>query len=155
VDENGNGTLTNTAGFSGTLPSAMLADPGPGGLASALTYGLLNPPGLVAGDVLLVEPGGGGLLSDLIRFNANQGIAGTTGTLVFYSDNLDGAGDKADTGFPTALYTNTVTLTEVGGEGALNGITYTPIAGQPGFVAGAAGPVTYIIRSDVLPEPSS
>jgi len=28
-------------------------------------------------------------------------------------------------------------------------------AGQPGFVAGAGGPVTYIIRSDTLPEPAT
>jgi hypothetical protein len=38
-------------------------------------------------------------------------------------------------------------------EGA-NGFTYTPTAGQPGFVAGAAVPVTYLIRSDI-PEPAT
>lgn len=50
-------------------------DPGPGGLASALTYsGLGNPPSLVAGDVLVFEPGIGNTLSDVIRFNpANTG----------------------------------------------------------------------------------
>ena len=48
VDENGNGRLTNTSGFDSPLPSGMLSDPGPTGLASALTYGLLNPPGLSA-----------------------------------------------------------------------------------------------------------
>ena len=54
-----------------------------------------------------------------------------------------------------ALYTNTLTVTEVGAEGA-NGFTYTPTAGQPGFVAGAAGPVTYVIISDSpAPEPAS
>src|SRR5262245_613757 len=47
VDENGNGTFTNTSGFFATLPFALLPDPGPGGLSSALTYGFLNPPGLV------------------------------------------------------------------------------------------------------------
>jgi len=47
------------------------------------------------------------------------------------------------------------TITELGPEGA-NGVTYTPIAGQPGFVAGAAGPVTYVFLSDgQIPEPSS
>ena len=51
VDENGNGRLTNTSGFDSPLPSGMLSDPGPTGLASALTYGLLNPPGLTAGNL--------------------------------------------------------------------------------------------------------
>ena len=37
VDENGNGSLTNTAGFSAPLPAALLPDPGPGGLPLALT----------------------------------------------------------------------------------------------------------------------
>src|SRR5262249_36616281 len=86
VDEAGNGSIIGFAGLA-PLPSALLADPGPGGLAAALTYGLLNPPGLVAGDVLIVEPVAGGL-SDLIRFNPNQ----NGGSLVFYSDpELPGA----------------------------------------------------------------
>jgi hypothetical protein len=148
VDENGNGTFTNTNGFFSPLPFSQVQDPGPGGLAAALTYGLLNPPGLAAGDLILLEPGGGGLISDVVRFNPQQ----NGGSLVFYSDNLDGGTDLADIGFPTAFYANTLTATEVG-----NGLTYTPTAGQPGFVAGAAGPVTYVLKSDVseVPEPSS
>ena len=149
-DENGNGTLTNTNGFFSTLASSLVADPGPGGLSSALRYDLLNPPGLTVGDFLLQEPGGLGVLSDLVRFNSN-------GTLVFYSDNQDGVDSLADTGFPTALYTNTHTETEVGPEGS-NGFTYTPTAGQPGFVTGAGGLVSYHIISDstaVTPEGSS
>jgi hypothetical protein len=147
VDENGNGTFTNTNGFFSPLPATLLLDGGPGGLPAALTYGLLNPPGLVVGDLLLFEPGPVGVLSDLIRFNPN-------GTMVFYSDNTDGAPSLADTGFPTALYANNLARSEVGPEGN-NGFVYTPTAGQPGFVAGAAGPVTYVIRSDVaaIPEP--
>jgi hypothetical protein len=157
VDENGKGTLTNTAGFSGTLASALLPDPGPGGLPAVLTYSLLNPPGLVAGDVLVNEPGDG--LQDVIRFNPNQVAPdGTIGTLVFYSDNIGGADSLADTPSPPlAFYTNQVVVAEVGPEGN-NGFTYTPTAGQPGFVAGAAGPVTYIIKSDsppTVPEPST
>jgi hypothetical protein len=148
ADENGNGTFTNSAGFFSTLPGVLLPDPGPGGLPAALTYGLLNPPGLVAGDLILIEPPG--TVSDILRFNPNQ----NGGSLVFYSDNLDGADALADTGFPTAFYTNTATFFEVGPEGA-NGFTYTPLAGQPGFVAGAGGPVTYVITSDVVPEPGS
>jgi hypothetical protein len=149
VDENGNGTLVNTTPFTAPLPFAMLPDPGPGGLPAAATYGLLNPPGLVAGDLILLEPGTG-QISDVIRFNPNQ----NGGSLVFYSDNLDGADAPADTGFPTAFYANNLTRTEVGPEGN-NGFTYLPLAGQPGFVAGAAGPVTYVLISDAVPEPGS
>jgi hypothetical protein len=150
ADENGNGTLVNSTGFSSALPSALLPDPGPGGLSLALTYGLLNPPGLVAGDLVLLEVPVG-QISDVIRFNPSQ----NGGSLVFYSDSFDGSDALADTGFPTAFYTNNISFTEVGPEGA-NGLTYTPVAGQPGFVAGAAGPVTYVIISDSLvPEPCS
>jgi len=92
-----------------------LTDPGPGGLANALTYNLLNPPGLVAGD-LLVQEVAGGPLSDLIRFNSSQTcFVGLPGCLVFYSDNLDGA---------DAI----VTLLEIGFEGGLQGVIYTPTA---------------------------
>ena len=45
IDENGNGTLTNTNGFMGNLASGMQADPGPGGLAAALTYSSSARPG--------------------------------------------------------------------------------------------------------------
>jgi hypothetical protein len=153
VDENGHGLFTNTAGFTSPLPFALQLDPGPGGLANALTYSLLNPPGLTAGDLLLQEVAGGPI-SDLIRFNPNEVCAGgTTGCLVFYSDLLDGGDGLADIGFPTTFYANNLTVLEIGPEGN-NGFTYTPVAGQPGFVAGAGGPVSYILRSDV-PEPAS
>jgi len=152
VDENGRGTFTNTAGFFSTLSAAMLPDPGPGGLPAALTYDLLNPPGLTAGDLIIRELGSQSI-SDIIRFNPNQiGPGGGTGTLVFYSDSYDTPLALADTGFPTALYTNTLTVTEVGPEGN-NGFTYTPTAGQPGFVGGAGGPVTYVIQSDLRTSP--
>src|SRR5262249_35797260 len=101
VDETGKGTFTNTSGFFSPLPSARFAEPGPGGLAKALTYGLLNPPGLVAGDLVLLEPDAV-TVSDLIRFNPQQ----NGGSLVFYSDNIpDRIPPLADTGLPTALYT--------------------------------------------------
>jgi hypothetical protein len=156
VDENGSGLFTNTNGFISPLPfTTALLDPGPGGLPGALTYDLLNPPLLTAGDLRILEPGTTGVLSDLIRFNPNQPTPSGFGTLVFYSDNSDGKDSLADIGFPTALYTNTLTVTEVGPEGN-NGFSYTPTSGQPGFVAGAGGPVTFVIRSDVaVPEPAS
>jgi hypothetical protein len=156
VDENGHGHLSNTTGFNSTLAFGLQQDPGPGGLAGALTYDLQNPPGLTAGDLIMLEPGGVGTLSDIIRFNPTQvGAGGGTGTLVFYSDTSDGADSLADIGFPGSLYANNLTVFEVGPE-VNNGFTYTPTAGQPGFVTGAGGPVTYVIQSDVpTPEPSS
>jgi hypothetical protein len=144
ADERGNGLLTNTSGFRSPLPSGLGADPGPGGLPMALIYGLLSPPGLVAGDLLVLEPGTNAL-GDIIRFNPAQ----NGGSMVFYS--AAGSGDLGDTGFPTTLYANTITVSE-----GVNGvITYTPTAGQPGFVAGAGGPVTYVLTSDAVPEPTS
>jgi hypothetical protein len=150
VDENCIGTIDGFLGLE-TLPCTRLLDPGPGGLANAVTFNLLNPPGLVAGDVLLSEVPGGPF-SDVIRFNAQQ----NGGSLVFYSDNTGGADALADIGFPNALYTNLLTVVEVGPEGN-NGIVYTPTVGQPGFVVFAAAPVTYIIHSDVavVPEPAT
>src|SRR2546430_2034898 len=55
VDENCNGTLTNTAGFFSPLACTFAQDPGPGGLAGVMTYNLQNPPGLVAGDLFLFD----------------------------------------------------------------------------------------------------
>ena len=149
VDEQGYGTFTNTNGFNSTLSSSLKADPGPGGLSSVLTYDLLNPPGLVSGDVLLLEPGSFFFL-DVVRFNASNG------SLVFYSDNIGGFDSLGDTPSPPSLfYANRILINEIGPEGN-NFAIYTPTAGQPGFVAGAAGPVTYTLISDApVPEPST
>lgn len=163
VDENGNGTLNFTTG--GTCGSGAIAptsgvlaaDPGPGGLASVLTYSLLGPPSLVAGDVLLTECGGACFL-DVIRFNpAGTGGAGYAASLLFYSDNVDGFDSLGDTPSPPgAFYSNTVSIPEIGTE-TNNGAIYTPTAGQPGFVAGFT--VTYDFISDgtgvPVPEPGS
>jgi hypothetical protein len=58
VDENGHGSGNNGVSLV-TLPSALQNDPGPGGLSNVLTYSLVNPPGLTAGDLLIFEPGDG------------------------------------------------------------------------------------------------
>jgi len=150
VDENCDGTLSNTSGFFSPLSCTLSPDPGPGGLPGAETYSLLSPPGLVAGDLILNESALAIGTSDLIRFNPQQ----NGGSLVFYSDTVGGADATADIGFPTAISTNFVQMIETGPEGS-NGFSYTPTAGQPGFVAGAAGPVTYVIRSDIVPEPET
>lgn len=119
-----------------------------------MTYNLGSPPGLVAGDVLLFEPGLGNTLSDVIRFNP----AGTGGNnsypnaLVFYSDTQDSgeAPAPADTGFPISFYANTVNVRESGFNTHV--ATYTPFAGQPGFVQGFT--VTYnFVSSTAVPEP--
>ena len=144
VDENGNGLFTNTDGFSQVLTGTLQNDPGPGGLNNVLTYSLLSPPGLVAGDVLITEDGG---LEDVVRFNSSNG------TLAFYSDPVDGFDSLADTPAPPSeFYPNTITLPEISGS-----VDYTPVAGQPGFVTDAAGPVHYTLISDPapVPEPSS
>jgi PEP-CTERM motif-containing protein len=58
-------------------------------------------------------------------------------------------------GPPFAFYANRITIPEIGSD-TDNRALYTPIAGQPGFVAGAAGPVHYALISDVpVPEPTS
>src|SRR5690348_13331829 len=88
VDENGNGTLLFPGGVPIPTHGVLAADPGPGGLSSVLTYNLLGPPSLVAGDVLLTDGGG---LQDVIRFNpAGTGNPAYPASLLFYSDNLDG-----------------------------------------------------------------
>jgi hypothetical protein len=150
VDEQGHGIFTNTNGFNSTLSGSKRPDPGPGGLSTVLTYDLLNPPGLVSGDVLLSEPGSLGFILDVVRFNASNG------SLVFYSDNIGGFDSLGDTsGPPSIFYTNRITINEIGPEGN-NFAIYTPTAGQPGFVAGAAGPVTYTLISDgAVSEPST
>lgn len=149
VDENGTGTLVFPGGGTFVSPGVLAPDPGPGGLPLALTYNLLGPPGLVAGDLVILEPGNS-ITSDIIRFNpAGTGAQAYPASLVFYSDNVDGADALADTGFPPTLYANSLAVTEVGPEGN-NGFTYTPSASQPGFIPGFG--VTYHIISDV-PEP--
>jgi hypothetical protein len=153
LDENGNGSLVFPPGAPVPVPGVLAADPGPGGLLSALSYNLLGPPGLLAGDLILLEPGGLNI-SDIIRFNpAGTGTVLYPASVVFYSDNLDGVDALADTGLPAALYTNIVTVTEIGPEGS-NGFLYTPNSDQPGFVPGFA--VTYNLISDSdAPEPAS
>lgn len=142
VHEDGTGSFTNSSGFTQSLPSFQLSDPGPGGLANALTFSLLDPPGLVAGDLFVLDPVTL-QISDVIRFNSDQSLPDqSTGSLVFYS--LADGNQLADIGLPASNYATTFTLTENVGGATL----FTPVAGQPGFVDGAEGPVTYHIFSD-------
>ena len=59
VDENGNGTLSNSFGGGvSPLPFVLAPDPGPGGAPLALTYLGLTPL-ITVGDVVLPELGSG------------------------------------------------------------------------------------------------
>jgi len=149
VDEAGSGLLVFPGGSSFAMAGVLAPDPGPGGLGSALTFNLLGPPSLIAGDLLLTE---NGFADEVIRFNP----AGTGGqpaypaSLVFYS--VSGGGQLADTGFPTLNYATTFSATSTAGVNFL----YTPTAAQPGFIGGFN--VTYEIVSpanSAVPEPSS
>ena len=154
VDEYGVGRFTNP---SQTVPltGVLKADPGPGGLASVMTYDLLGPPSLVAGDVRILDDGA---MLDVIRFNA--AIPGTDyrASLLFYSDSQEGFDAPADTpSAPLAFYTNIVSIDEVGGEG-WNYALYTPTAGQPGYVSGPLEYVmsyTFISDGHAVPEPTT
>ena len=88
---------------------------------------------------------------DVVRFNGD-------GTLIFYSDNIDGFDAPADTtGKPATLYANQKTCFdffvcgEFGPEGNNRSI-YTAAASEPGFNAAFAP--TFIFISDV-PEPGT
>src|SRR5262249_9411652 len=144
VDESGNGFWISAAGGFTGLPFALAPDPGPGGLPSTLTYQL--PPGVagVPGDVFLQDAG---VTLDVIRFNGN-------GTLIFYSDNVDGFEAIGDTPSPpSSFYPNPVVGNEFGPEGGVEGADYTPLPNQPGFDP-TGQVVTYHLISDV-PEPAS
>jgi hypothetical protein len=105
---------------------------------------------LTAGDVLISEPGDG--LGDVVRFNPGEICADATpGCLAFYSATppFDSLADTPSP--PLSFYANTISLTE----DATGKVIYIPLASEPGFVAGAAGPVTYDLVSDghLVPAP--
>ena len=81
-----------------------------------------------------------------IRFNGD-------GTLIFYSDNVDGFDSLADTPSPpTGIYPNIAFALETGPDGQ-NLAVYTPREGDPGF--DVSNP-TYVLVSDgAVPEPST
>ena len=125
--ENGQGMLELPNGFVIPLSGALTADPGPGGLLSALAFTahpLLNP--LVVGDVVLRDASGH--VSDILRFD-DPGPNFTPGSpqLIFFYSN-DHGGLMGDTGLPSMMLPNTVTIQE-----APSGPTiYTPGLAQPG-----------------------
>jgi PEP-CTERM motif len=149
-DESGNSS--GPASLPPISPGVMQIDPSGGLTVPVLVYTLPLP--IVAGDVVLTEPGNpstGGQYSDVVRFWNPTGINLTQ--IIFYSDAsaADPADSLADTGLPQQLI-NPVFIPEVGPEGN-NGAIYTPPAGAPGStLAGVA--IQYNIISDI-PEPGT
>src|SRR6184192_140088 len=128
--ENGNGQLELPLLFGGgviPLPGALTTDPGPGGLLSALAFTAhpqVNP--LVVGDVVLLDASGH--VSDILRFDeATSSPSGLTQLIFFYSN--DHGGLLADTGPPSLMLSNTITIQE----NPSGATIYTPVAGQPGL----------------------
>lgn len=140
--ENGQGKLELPTGAVIPIPGTLTSDPGPGGLSSALTFTTHPQEELfVAGDVILIEPGGA--VSDILRFDPGISTpAGLTQRIFFYSVDISG-GLLADTGLPSALYSNNVVIFE----NHSGPTAYTPTASQPGFEAGFPFPITYQIFS--------
>ena len=125
--ENGQGQLELPNGVVIPFPGALTSDPGPGGLISALSFTAhpqVNP--FPVGDVVLLDASGH--VSDILRFNpATSSSPGLTQLIFFYSN--DHGGLLADTGLPSLMYGNTVSIQE----SQSGATTYTPTAGQPGF----------------------
>src|SRR6476646_711797 len=125
--ENGNGKLELPLIFGGgviPLTGTLMSDPGPGGLMSALAF-TAHPQAapFPEGDVVLLDANGD--VSDILRFDtANPDGA----QLIFFYSN-DHGGLLADTGLPSSMLPNTVTIQE----NPSGPTIYTPMAGQPGF----------------------
>jgi hypothetical protein len=155
VDENGHGRLdfSQCGGGVTAMPGVLRNDPGPGGLNDVLTYNLLGPPSLTAGDLGIFDASG--LFSDVVRFNDYNtgGVPGYPASLLFYSDPVAGTFDSLADIFspPTSFYPNALGLLEVSNNN-VSSVLYTPAFGEPGYVPGFS--VTYDIISDT-PEPST
>ncbi|MFZ1045357.1 MAG: VPDSG-CTERM sorting domain-containing protein, partial [Pseudolabrys sp.] len=67
-------------------------------------------------------------VSDILRFDTATGSAHQFTQLIFFYSN-DHAGRLADTGLPSLMLSNIVTIQE----NPSGPTIYTPIAGQPGF----------------------
>ena len=128
--EDGQGNLHLPPLFGGgviPLTGVLMSDTGPGGLLSALAFTAhpqVNP--FPAGDVVLLDASGN--ISDILRFDPETSPGPGAPQLIFFYSNDDG-GLLADTGLPSSMFTNTVTIQE----NPSGPTIYTPTAGQPGF----------------------
>jgi hypothetical protein len=128
--ENGNGQLELPLVFGGgviPLPGALMSDPGPGGLTSALAF-TVHPQvaPFPEGDVVLMDASGH--VSDILRFDLETSPGPGSPQLIFFYSN-DHGGLLADTGLPSSMFSNTVIIQE----NPSGPTIYTPGPGQPGF----------------------
>ena len=147
-NENGVGQLELPNGAVIPLVGTLAADPGPGGLSTALVFTTHPQEGaaFIVGDAFLT--GHGGTISDVLRFNpATSSGTGLTQLIFLYSN--DAGGLLADVGLPAAFYPNSAAITE--NENAIT--TFIPTTGQPGFLPVAPIPITYRIIS--MPDSGS
>jgi hypothetical protein len=123
-----------------SIAGVLQADPGPCGLALALTYAL--PFAGVQGDLILTDPNFSDLPMEILRFNGD-------GTVIFYAANRsDSLAFVASP--PSGLYDNLAIVSDIGPED-LSQATYTPADGQPGFDPSNR---TYVFFNGV-PEPGT
>jgi hypothetical protein len=125
--EDGQGKLQLPPLFGGgviPLPGTLMSDPGPGGLTSALAF-TAHPQAapFPEGDVVLMDASGH--VSDILRFD-EANLDGSQ--LIFFYSN-DHGGLLADTGLPSSMFSNTVTIQE----NPSGPTIYKPTEGQPGF----------------------
>ena len=110
-NENGVGQLELPNGAVIPLVGTLAADPGPGGLSTALVFTTHPQEGaaFIVGDAFLT--GHGGTISDVLRFNpATSSGTGLTQLIFLYSN--DAGGLLADVGLPAAFYPNSAAITE-------------------------------------------
>jgi hypothetical protein len=143
IDENGNGTFDDGSGNLITLLH----------MPNQCRY-YIPFDSLVQGDLVIYEPGTT-TISDVLRFSNNLAQPGT-GLLSVYSAREVGEQppyDLADVATMPTLGSNVFYMDEQGFENGWNGVTYTPVSGQPGYIT-SGQTVTYNFTSDV-PEPAT
>ena len=133
--EDGQGNLHLPPLFGGgviPLTGVLMSDTGPGGLTSALAF-TAHPlaRAFPEGDVVLMDANGD--VSDILRFNPETNPGPGAPQLIFFYSN-DHRGLLADTGLPSLMLSNKVTIQE----NPSGPTIYTPKAGQPGFSSDSA-----------------
>jgi hypothetical protein len=138
IDEWGNGVGTRGAGFRGPDPTGGIYN------WNVLIYNL--PFAGTPGDLQVYEQRNGRKLSQVIRFTGHS-------QLVFYSNDVGGLNEPADTPTPPQNAwpvggMNAAQVDVTGSEGVVYAF-YQPRAGQPGW--DATGPSYTIVIKDPLP----
>jgi len=156
-DENGNGNYSYDGEMTYPLIGQMFVG-SPSGLGY---YGLpWGPDDMTPGDVVIIEPVATNKeISDVLHFTTmgwHTDLGDVSYATIFVFSELPENGEipeLADIGIPNGPYsTNMVELIEEGTENGWNGLHYTPLQGQPGYISGQNA--TYVFTSDV-PEPAT